>query len=198
MSRLSLLRAHVTLDSARFISGVLRPVALPFIRGLWNPTFQQDNERPHVAGIKQTEHIVGPVSSALFSYLYDSFKADRKHSLGHIGLYTRRPVKCVPLTTTHCRLRLTWSRKHALDTPQQWTCVMFSEESRLNLQSDSFWALIWRASGTVYHQENITERHRYGVAGRIVWGGMILGSGTDLHVQSVTMTGHIYRNVILE
>ncbi|GFT22493.1 transposable element Tcb1 transposase [Trichonephila clavipes] len=46
--------------------------------------------------------------------------------LGHIGLYARRPVRCVPLTTTHCRLRLTWSREHALWTPQQWSCVMFS------------------------------------------------------------------------
>ncbi|GFX05565.1 HTH_Tnp_Tc3_2 domain-containing protein [Trichonephila clavipes] len=25
-------------------------------------------------------------------------------SLGHIGLYARRPVRCVPLTATHCRL----------------------------------------------------------------------------------------------
>ncbi|GFU67514.1 transposable element Tc3 transposase [Trichonephila clavipes] len=31
-----------------------------------------------------------------------------------------------------------------------------------------------------------------------VWGGIILGSRTDLHVQSVTMTGHIYSDVILE
>ncbi|GFV06286.1 transposable element Tc3 transposase [Trichonephila clavipes] len=29
-------------------------------------------------------------------------------------------------------------------------------------------------------------------------GGIILGSKTDLHFQSVTMTGHIYRDVILE
>ncbi|GFV61038.1 transposable element Tcb1 transposase [Trichonephila clavipes] len=34
--------------------------------------------------------------------------------LGRIGLYARRPVRCVPLTATHCRLRLTWSREHAL------------------------------------------------------------------------------------
>ncbi|GFU81116.1 transposable element Tcb1 transposase [Trichonephila clavipes] len=33
--------------------------------------------------------------------------------LGNIGLYARRPVRCVPLTATHCRLRLTWSREHA-------------------------------------------------------------------------------------
>ncbi|GFT95339.1 transposable element Tcb1 transposase [Trichonephila clavipes] len=38
--------------------------------------------------------------------------------LGHIGLYARRPVRCVPLTTTHSRLRLNWSREHALWTPQ--------------------------------------------------------------------------------
>ncbi|GFU14424.1 transposable element Tcb1 transposase [Trichonephila clavipes] len=31
-----------------------------------------------------------------------------------------------------------------------------------------------------------------------IWGRIILGSRTDLHVQSVTMTGHIYRDVILE
>ncbi|GFX03123.1 transposable element Tcb1 transposase [Trichonephila clavipes] len=74
--------------------------------------------------------------------------------LGHIGLYARRPVRCVPLNATHCRLRLTWSREPALWTPQQWSCVMFSDESRFSLQSDSHRTLIWRAPGTRYHQEN--------------------------------------------
>ncbi|GFT63549.1 DDE_3 domain-containing protein [Trichonephila clavipes] len=55
-----------------------------------------------------------------------------------------------------------------------------------------------RAPGTRYHQENTIERHRYGDAGWLVWGRIVLGSRTDLHVQSVTMTGHIYRDVNLE
>ncbi|GFX61969.1 transposable element Tcb1 transposase [Trichonephila clavipes] len=93
--------------------------------------------------------------------------------LGHIGLYARRPVRCVPLTATHY-------------------------ESRFSLQSDSRRTLIWRLPGTRYHQENTIERHSYGGAGWHVWGGIILGSRTDLHVQSVMMTGHIYRDVILE
>ncbi|GFT60432.1 DDE_3 domain-containing protein [Trichonephila clavipes] len=42
------------------------------------------------------------------------------------------------------------------------------------------------------------ERHRYGGAGWLVWEGIILGSRTDLHVQSVTMIDHIYQDVILE
>ncbi|GFW80116.1 transposable element Tcb2 transposase [Trichonephila clavipes] len=80
------------------------------------------------------------------------------------------PVRCVPLTATHCRLRLTWSREHALWTPQQWSCVMFSEESRFSLQSDSRRTLIWREPGTRYHQENTIERHRYGGAGWLTFG----------------------------
>ncbi|GFU71102.1 HTH_Tnp_Tc3_2 domain-containing protein [Trichonephila clavipes] len=90
--------------------------------------------------------------------------------LGHIGLYARRSVRCVPLTATNCHLRLTWSREDALWTPQQWSCVMFSDESRFSLQSDSRRTLIWRVPGTRYHQENTIERHRYGGAGWLAFG----------------------------
>ncbi|GFW83601.1 hypothetical protein TNCV_2204501 [Trichonephila clavipes] len=41
------------LGSLHFISGVLRPVTLSFIRALRNPTFQLDNARSHFAGIVQ-------------------------------------------------------------------------------------------------------------------------------------------------
>ncbi|GFV41032.1 transposable element Tc3 transposase [Trichonephila clavipes] len=64
--------------------------------------------------------------------------------------------------------------------------------------SDSHRTLIWRASRTRCHQENTIERYRYSGTGWLVWGGFILGSRADLHVQSITMTGHIYRDVILE
>ncbi|GFU55103.1 transposable element Tcb2 transposase [Trichonephila clavipes] len=67
------------------------------------------------------------------------------------------PVRCVPLTTTHCRLRLTWNREHALWTPQQWSCVMFFDKSGFSLPSDSRRTLIWRVLGTRYHQENTIE-----------------------------------------
>ncbi|GFX28979.1 transposable element Tcb1 transposase [Trichonephila clavipes] len=62
--------------------------------------------------------------------------------LRHICQYARRPVTCVSVTATHCRLRLTWSRELALWTPQQWSCVMFSDESTFSLQSDSDRTLI--------------------------------------------------------
>ncbi|GFY04139.1 transposable element Tcb1 transposase [Trichonephila clavipes] len=62
--------------------------------------------------------------------------------LGHIGLYTRRPVRCVPLTANHCHPLLTRSREHTLWILQQWSCVIFSNQSRLSLQSDSRRTLI--------------------------------------------------------
>ncbi|PRD23213.1 UNVERIFIED_CONTAM: Transposable element Tcb1 transposase [Trichonephila clavipes] len=106
--------------------------------------------------------------------------------LGHIGLYARRTVRCVPFTAAHYRLRLTWSREHALWTPQQLLCVLFSNESRFSCQSDSRQTLIRRASGTWYHQENTIDLHHYDGAGWLVWGGIIFDSRTDLHVQIIS------------
>ncbi|GFW78219.1 HTH_Tnp_Tc3_2 domain-containing protein [Trichonephila clavipes] len=118
--------------------------------------------------------------------------------LRHIDLYARKLLRCVPLTATHYHLRLPWSIEHALWTPQQWPCVVFSDEARFNLQSDSQRTFIWRAPGTRYHPENTIDRHRYGGARWLVSGGIILGSRTDLHDHSVMMTSHIYRYVILK
>ncbi|GFV86485.1 transposable element Tcb2 transposase [Trichonephila clavipes] len=86
------------------------------------------------------------------------------------------------------------------DGAHHQTCLVssFQLPFGFSLQSDSRRTLIWRTPSTRYHQENTIERHRYGGAGWLVWGGIILGSRTDLHVQSVRITGHIYRDVILE
>ncbi|GFV05091.1 transposable element Tcb2 transposase [Trichonephila clavipes] len=96
---------------------------------------------------------------------------------------------------------LSWKYPRNLESPRV-SSPGFGNDSKMmvmfSLQSDSRRTLIWRAPGIRYDQENTIERHRYGGAGWSVWGGIILGSRTDLHVQSVTMTGHIYRDVILE
>ncbi|GFT30421.1 nibrin [Trichonephila clavipes] len=102
-------------------------------------------------------------------------------------------------TRTLCPTAPTTSREHALWALQQWFCVLFYDESRFSLQSDSHRSLTRRAPGTRYQQENTTERHRLGGAGLLVWGGgIILGSRTDLHFQIGTMTGQIYPNINLE
>ncbi|GFV72391.1 transposable element Tcb1 transposase [Trichonephila clavipes] len=71
------------------------------------------------------------------------------------GLYTRRPVVCVPLTRQHRTARLQWYREHHNWTEQDWACVLFSDESRFILSSNCRRQLICRESGTAYRPENI-------------------------------------------
>ncbi|GFT17619.1 transposable element Tcb2 transposase [Trichonephila clavipes] len=56
------------------------------------------------------------------------------------------------------------------------------DESRFSLSSDSHRILIWRERGSRNHPSNIIERDRYGGHGDLVWGGIMLGSRTDLHI----------------
>ncbi|GBN39436.1 hypothetical protein AVEN_175492-1 [Araneus ventricosus] len=63
------------------------------------------------------------------------------------GLFTRRSVVCVPLSPEHVRARLHWVHEHRSWTPEQWGNVLFTDESRFNIQNDSRRATIWRESG---------------------------------------------------
>ncbi|GFT54580.1 transposable element Tcb1 transposase [Trichonephila clavipes] len=92
------------------------------------------------------------------------------------GLFARRPVRCVPLTPAH-------RRRH---------------ETRFSLSSDSHRILIWRERGSRNHPSNIIERDRYGGRGVLVWGGIMLGSRTDLHIfDAGSVNGTRYCNEIL-
>ncbi|GFV66008.1 transposable element Tcb2 transposase [Trichonephila clavipes] len=98
------------------------------------------------------------------------------------GLFARRPVWCVPLTPAHRRRRSLWCREHRKWRDNEWGRVLFTDESRFSLSSDSHRILIWRERGSRNHPSNIIERDRYGGRGVLVWGGIMLGSRTDLHI----------------
>ncbi|GFV87472.1 transposable element Tcb2 transposase [Trichonephila clavipes] len=97
-------------------------------------------------------------------------------------LCARRPVRCVPLTPAHRRRRSLWCREHRNWRDNEWGRVLFTDESRFNLSSDSHRILIWRERGSRNHPSNIIERDRYGGRGVLVWGGIMLGSRTNLHI----------------
>ncbi|KFM57547.1 Transposable element Tcb2 transposase, partial [Stegodyphus mimosarum] len=52
-SRSPLVRIQGTTTDQRYLDNVLRPVAIPYLQGLLNVIFQQDNDRPHSAPICQ-------------------------------------------------------------------------------------------------------------------------------------------------
>ncbi|GFW65300.1 transposable element Tcb2 transposase [Trichonephila clavipes] len=73
-----------------------------------------------------------------------------------------------------------------------------TNESRFSLSSDSHRILIWRERGSRNHPSNIIERDRYGGRGVLVWGGIMLGSRTDLHIfDAGSVNGTRYCNEIL-
>ncbi|GFX57146.1 transposable element Tcb1 transposase [Trichonephila clavipes] len=114
------------------------------------------------------------------------------------GLFARRPVRCVPLTPAHRRRRSLWCREHRNWRDNEWGRVLFTDESRFSLSSDSHRILIWRERGSRNHPSNIIERDRYGGRGVLVWGGIVLGSRTDLYIfDAGSVNGTRYCNEIL-
>ncbi|GFW80057.1 transposable element Tcb2 transposase [Trichonephila clavipes] len=98
------------------------------------------------------------------------------------GLFARRPVRCVPLTPAHRGRRSLWCRELRNCRDNEWGRVLFTNESIFSLTSDSHRILICRERSSRNHPSNIIERDRYGGRGVLVWGGIILGSRTDLHI----------------
>ncbi|GFV34605.1 transposable element Tcb2 transposase [Trichonephila clavipes] len=114
------------------------------------------------------------------------------------GLFARRPVRCVHLTPAHRRRHSLWCRDHRNWRDNEWGRVLFTDESRFSLSSDSHRILIWRERGSRNHPSNIIERDRYGGRGVLVWGGIMLGSRTDLHIfDAGSVNGTRYCNEIL-
>ncbi|GFT20557.1 transposable element Tcb2 transposase [Trichonephila clavipes] len=81
------------------------------------------------------------------------------------------------LDTRHRRLD---DRYRVLPWPEDCTVVVYLHDTLLS--SDSHRILIWRERGSRNHPSNIIERDRYGGRGVLVWGGIMLGSRTDLHI----------------
>ncbi|GFU58623.1 transposable element Tcb2 transposase [Trichonephila clavipes] len=101
------------------------------------------------------------------------------------------------LDTRH-RRRSLWCREHRNWRDNEWGRVFFTDESRFSLNSDSHRILIWRARGRRNHPSNIIKRDRYGGRGVLVWGGIMLGSRTDLHIfDAGSVNGTRYCNEIL-
>ncbi|GBL99184.1 Transposable element Tc1 transposase [Araneus ventricosus] len=119
--------------------------------------------------------------------------------LHETGLFARRPVVCVPPTSTNSGVRLAWCREHRDWSIDQWATVLFTDESRFSLNTNSRRPFIWREPGTRYLPSNVREIDHYGGGGLMVWAGIMLDGQTPLHVfERGTVTGVRYRDEILE
>ncbi|GFX69251.1 transposable element Tcb1 transposase [Trichonephila clavipes] len=114
--------------------------------------------RPEETGGRQREKSTGRLISR--------FTVSRRLHGG--GLFARRPVRYVPLTPAHRRKRSQWCREYRNWRENEWVRVLFTDESRFSLSSDSHRILIWRERGSRNHPSNIIERDMYGGRGVLV------------------------------
>ncbi|GFV65631.1 transposable element Tcb2 transposase [Trichonephila clavipes] len=73
------------------------------------------------------------------------------------GLFARRPERCLPLKVGHRHHRLQWCREHKNWSTNQWSRVLFTDESRFSTRSDSQRVLILREIGTQFYPSNIKD-----------------------------------------
>ena len=104
-----------------------------------------------------------------------------------------RPV----LLLRHRAARLAWARQHSRWTRQQWSSVVFTDESRFTLQNNDGRILVYRRPGERFMDATVRQHNQFGGGSVMVWGGFSYHHRTPLHVIDGNLTGLRYRDEIL-
>ncbi|GFS77098.1 transposable element Tcb2 transposase [Trichonephila clavipes] len=81
-----------------------------------------------------------------------------------VGLYARRPMVCVRLTSRHRCDHREWATEHVNWRRNEWSNVFFSDESHFSVHLDNRRIFIWRNRGM------------------LVYGGISIDGRTDLYI----------------
>ncbi|UYV81780.1 Transposase [Cordylochernes scorpioides] len=112
------------------------------------------------------------------------------------GLHSCRPLRRLPLTPPNRRQRLEWCRARSTWVTE-WHRVVFSDESRFCLSSDSRRVRVWRRRGERSNLAAIVERPTVRQRGIMVWGAIAYDSRSPLLRIQGTMTAQRYVDDVL-
>ncbi|UYV70036.1 hypothetical protein LAZ67_7001545 [Cordylochernes scorpioides] len=112
------------------------------------------------------------------------------------GLHSCRPLRRLPLTPPNRRRRLEWCRARST-WMTEWHRVVFSDESRFCLSSDSRRVRVWRRRGERSNLAAIVERPTVRQRGIMVWGAIAYDSRSPLLRIQGTMTAQRYVDDVL-
>ncbi|UYV64118.1 hypothetical protein LAZ67_2006615 [Cordylochernes scorpioides] len=112
------------------------------------------------------------------------------------GLHSCRPLRRLPLTPPNRRQRLEWCRARST-WMTEWHRVVFSDESRFCLSSDSRRVRVWRRRGERSNPAAIVERPIVRQRGIMVWGAIAYDSRSPLLRIQGTMTVQRYVDDVL-
>ncbi|GFT93628.1 transposable element Tcb2 transposase [Trichonephila clavipes] len=121
-----------------------------------------------------------------------------RNRLHGVGLYARRPMVCVRLTSRHRRDRREWATEHVNWRRNEWSNVLFSDESRFSVHPDNRRIFIWRDRGSRNNPAFVHESVRFGGGAVLVYDGISIDERTDLYIiRGGPLTAHRYRDEIL-
>ncbi|UYV62988.1 hypothetical protein LAZ67_2002752 [Cordylochernes scorpioides] len=112
------------------------------------------------------------------------------------GLHSCRPLRRLPLTPPNRRQCLEWCRARST-WMTEWHRVVFSDESRFCLSSDSRRVRVWRRRGERSNPAAIVERPTVRQRGIMVWGAIAYDSRSPLLRIQGTMTAQRYVDDVL-
>ena len=104
-----------------------------------------------------------------------------RNRLREVNMRSRRRAVRPPLTRAHRDVRLAWARRHLAWTRQQWSSVLFSDESRYTLTFNDGRICVWRRVGEHFIDATVAEHDRHGGGSLMVWDGFSLHHRTPLH-----------------
>ncbi|GFW60505.1 transposable element Tcb2 transposase [Trichonephila clavipes] len=114
------------------------------------------------------------------------------------GLYPRRLMVCVRLTSRHRRDRRGWATEHVNWRRNEWSNVLFSDESRFSVHPDNTRIFIWRDRSSRNNPTFVHESVRFGGGRVLVYGGISIDGRTDLYIiRDGSLTARRYRDEIL-
>ncbi|GFU60193.1 transposable element Tcb2 transposase [Trichonephila clavipes] len=121
-----------------------------------------------------------------------------RNRLHGVGLYARRPMVCVILTSRYRRDRRERATEHVNWRRNEWSSVLFSDESRFSVYPDNRRIFIWRDCDSRNNPAFVHESVRFGGGGVLVYGGISIDGRTYLYIiRDEPLTARRYRDEIL-
>ncbi|GFU94267.1 transposable element Tcb2 transposase [Trichonephila clavipes] len=121
-----------------------------------------------------------------------------RNRLHGVGLYDRRPMVCVRLTSRHRRDRREWATEHVNWRRNEWSSALLSGESHFSVHPDNRRIFIWRECGSRNNPASVHESVRFCGGGVLVYGFISLDGRTDLYIiRDRPLTARRYRDEIL-
>lgn len=103
-----------------------------------------------------------------------------RRRLKEANLTPKRPATGPKLSTAHRQARLQFARDHLVWDIQQWSRVLFADETRMCLHGSDRRRRVYRRPGERYAQCCIAETVAYGGGSCMMWAGISIEAKTEL------------------